>query len=422
MKFEEYESANILIRLLEEHGFTIEKGVAGIETAFVATYGTGNPVIGLLGEYDALADLSQEAGSATKVPVEKGGNGHGCGHNLLGVSMAGAAIALRYLLQEQNVEGKIKFYGWPAEEGGSGKTFMVRDGVFNGVDIALTWHPGDRNEVAQGSSLANYQMYYQFTGKSSHAAISPHLGRSALDAVELMNVGANYLREHIIPEARMHYAVTNSGGASPNVVQPFAEVLYLIRAPKIKEVQEIYNRMNKIAEGAALMTGTEVEVVFDKACSNVIPNRTLYTLMHETFEEIGVPVHTKEELQFAEDIVATLGSNHTQEALAKELEPIYEDEATGFASTDVGDVSWVVPTVQCSTVCFAKGTPFHSWQMVSQGKTSIGHKGMIHASKVVSATALKLFKDPNIVKKATEEWDQRLNDEIGRASCRERVD
>src|SRR5699024_600967 len=240
------------------------------------------------------------------------------------------------------------------------------EGVFNDVDIALTWHPGDRNEVAQGSSLANYQTYYRFSGKSSHAAISPHLGRSALDAVELMNVGANYLREHIIPEARMHYAVTNSGGASPNVVQPFAEVLYLLRAPKIKEVQEIYNRMNKIAEGAALMTGTEGEGACDRACLNVSANRTLYTLRHETFEEIGVPVHTKEELQFAKDIVGTLGSNHTEEALAKELDPICEDEATGFASTDVGDVSWVVPTVQCSTVCFAKGTPFRSDEHTSE--------------------------------------------------------
>lgn len=410
MKFEEYESAETICTLLEEEGFTIERGVGGIPTAFIASYATGatEPIIGLLGEYDALSGMSQKAGVCKESPSSNGKNGHGCGHNLLGVGMAGAAIALRYTLEEEQIGGTIRYYGCPAEEGGSGKTYMVRAGLFDDVDVALTWHPGYDNGVSQGSTLANYQVSYQFKGKSSHAAISPHLGRSALDAIELMNVGMNYLREHIIPEARVHYAVTNTGGESPNVVQADAEVLYLIRAPLVKDVQHIYERLNDIAKGASLMTGTEVDIVFDKGCSNVVPNRSLYTLMHTVFDEIGVPTHTSEERAFAKQMAETINPHVTDDVLATNLNPLTVHERSGSASTDVGDVSWVVPTVQCETACFTKGTAFHSWQMVAQGKTSLGHKGMIHASKVVAATALHLFTHPGKIAEARNEWKERL--------------
>ncbi len=410
MKFEEYESVETICALLQNEGFTVERGVGDIPTAFIASYsyGSAEPVIAVLGEYDALSGMSQKAGIPQQIPQVQGENGHGCGHHLLGIGMVGAAIALRYELEEEQISGTIRYYGCPAEEGGSGKTYMVRAGLFDDVDVALTWHPGYENAVSQGSTLSNYQVSYQFKGKSSHAAISPHLGRSALDAIELMNVGMNYLREHIIPEARVHYAVTNTGGESPNVVQAEAEVLYLIRAPLVKDVQHIYERLNDIAKGAALMTGTKVEVVFDKGCSNVVPNRTLYTLMHDLFREIGVPTHTEEEKEFAEQMTETIDHYMGEEILATDVSPLTAHERSGSASTDVGDVSWVVPTVQCETACFAKGTAFHSWQMVAQGKTSIGHKGMLHASKVVAATALHLFSHPEKIEEARKEWKERL--------------
>lgn len=370
--------------------------------------GSSQPIIGVLGEYDALAGLSQEAGSCEEIPRNPGGNGHGCGHNLLGVSSAGASISLRYFMEEENIDGTIRFYGCPAEEGGSGKTYMVREGLFDDVDVVLSWHPGDENSVSEGSTLANIQSNYRFKGMSSHAAISPHLGRSALDAVELMHQGMNYLREHIIPDARVHYAVTNTGGHSPNVVQGEAEVVYLIRAPHVKDAEDIYERINNIAKGAALMTGTEVEITFDKACSNIVPNRALYTLMHEVLREIDLPEYTEAEIAFARKISRTLNVSTDEAEVTSDLNPLTFDESNYSVSTDVGDVSWVVPTVQCSTTCFAKGTPFHSWQMVSQSNTSLAHKGMLHASKVLGATALHLFRNKQIITEARGEWQERL--------------
>lgn len=408
-KFEEYESVERLCRLLEAEGFDVRRDVGGIETAFIASYGEGSPVIGILGEYDALSGMSQKAGISTKEPIQQGENGHGCGHNLLGVGALGAALAVKQMIVQKKLVGTVRYYGCPAEEGGSGKTYMVRAGLFNDVDVALTWHPGTSNSIMSGQSLANYQVYYKFKGKSSHAAISPHLGRSALDAVELMNVGVNYLREHIIPEARVHYAVTNTGGFSPNVVQAEAEVLYLIRAPQVDEVEHIYQRINDIAKGAALMTGTEVEIVFDKACSNTIPNHTLNELLYDNFSKIGVPTHTEDEHAFAEQIARTLTKEDLEEFLADTLEPYERKEKGMSVSTDVGDVSWVVPTAQCEVTCFAVGTPFHSWQLVSQGRTSIAHKGMIYASKVIAATAVQLLLKPEKINEIKDEWKQRLN-------------
>ncbi|EST53553.1 peptidase M20 [Brevibacillus panacihumi W25] len=417
-RFEEYQSAEVLCEVLQQEGFQVERGVGGIETAFLASFGSGAPVIAILGEFDALSGMSQRAGVCHPEALEHGGNGHGCGHNLLGVGALAAAVAVKEILKESKLAGTVRYYGCPGEEGGSGKTFMVREGLFENVDVALTWHPGSHNSVSTGSSLANYQVHYRFTGKSAHAAISPHLGRSALDAVELMNVGVNYLREHITTQARVHYAVTNTGGNSPNVVQSEAEVLYLIRAPKVQQVEEIYHRINDIAKGAAMMTGTEVAIIFDKACSNLLPNVTLNRVMHGKFEQLGVPQHSKEEQELAKEIRRTLSEADKQndtradvsligKDLASHLEPFQENEISMSGSTDVGDVSWVVPTAQCEVVCYALGTPYHSWQMVAQGRTSFSHKGMLHAGKVIALTTLELLTKPELIEEAKLEWKER---------------
>lgn len=420
-RFEEFQSAELLCKVLEQEGFTVERGVAGIETAFMGSFGSGKPVIAFLGEYDALSGLSQQAGLADRRPVVSGGNGHGCGHNLLGTGSLAAAVALKHYMEQHHIAGTVRYYGCPGEEGGSGKTFMAREGVFDDVDCCLTWHPGMDNTVTTETSLANYQVYYKFRGVSSHAAGSPHLGRSALDAVELMNVGVNYLREHIIPEARVHYAITNTGGFSPNVVQSEAAVLYLIRAPKIAQVEEIYQRVCNIARGAALMTETQVEIVFDKACSNLVPNNTLEKVMYKNFTGLGVPEYNQEERELAAALRASLSEgekNNVQDreikdvALAERIRPLdseYVKESMG-GSTDVGDVSWITPTIQCTTACWVVGTPAHTWQVVAVGATSIGHKGMLHAGKVMAATAVEVVENPAIIEEARAELQERLGD------------
>ncbi|PTY76191.1 amidohydrolase [Heyndrickxia sporothermodurans] len=426
-RFEEFESAKLLTNVLEEAGFVVEKGVGGIETAFIATFDQGGPVVGILGEYDALSGLSQERNVAEAKPIVPNGNGHGCGHNMLGVAGISAAVALKDFLEANpQIKGTVKYFGCPGEEGGSGKTFMVREGVFEGIDAALTWHPESYSGVFHQSSLANYQVYFSFKGIASHAANSPHLGRSALDAVELMNVGVNYLREHVIPEARIHYAVTNTGGISPNVVQADAEVLYLIRAPKISQVIDIYNRVINIAKGAALMTETEVEVRFDKACSNYIPNAVLGEVMGEYLEEVGFPQYTEEELSFACNVKATITPGDVENKIndiknitgysVKKIEsflkdspfiekviPFHKTNGIMFGSTDVGDVSWNIPTAQFWGRTFVFGTPLHTWQVVSQGGSTIGTKGMIQAAKVLAGTTLHLFEHPELIDKAKEE-------------------
>ncbi|MHA1675002.1 MAG: amidohydrolase, partial [Promethearchaeota archaeon] len=301
-RFEEVKSAKLQIETLKEEGFTVTQGVADMPTAFIGSYGTEGSVVAILGEYDALSELSQVPDSLEKKPLVEGKCGHGCGHHLLGVGSLAAAIAVKNELENRKLPGIIRYYGCPAEEGGSGKTFMVREGLFKDVDIALCWHPFSMNFMFSVSTLANVQAYFRFTGKSAHAAAAPHLGRSALDAVELMNVGVNYLREHIISEARVHYAVTNTGGNAPNVVQANAEVLYLIRAPTILQVNEIYERVQMVAKGAAMMTGTEVEVVFDKAASNFIPNDVVGDVLFKHFQKIGGPKFTDEEREYAKKL------------------------------------------------------------------------------------------------------------------------
>jgi aminobenzoyl-glutamate utilization protein B len=430
-RFEEFKSAKLLAAVLEAEGFSVDRGTAGIPTAFTANFGQGAPVVALLGEYDALSRLSQKAGIARKEPLPGNQNGHGCGHNLLGAGALAAAVAVKQYMEENKIQGTVRYYGCPGEEGGSGKTFMAREGIFDDVDIAITWHPLTYNTIFSIQTLANYQVYYKFHGRSAHAAAVPHLGRSALDAVELMNVGVNYLREHIIQEARVHYAVTNTGGTSPNVVQPEAEVLYLIRAPQIDQVQEIYERVCAVAKGAALMTGTEVEVVIDKACSNYIPNHTLNELMQANFNDVGAPQFTEEEKQFARQIKNTLLAADISNDLhmarqflggkeQKILEDLKQTEVADVilpytqaavwlpGSTDVGDVSWLTPTVQLGVACNAFGTPGHSWQAVAQGTTSLAHKGMIVAGKVMARTAVDALVRPEVVTQAKADLQKML--------------
>lgn len=427
-RFQEYKSASFLIDVLEREGFSVQKGVAGIETAFVGTFGQGAPYIGFLGEFDALPGLSQKAGAAEHCELEAGGNGHGCGHNLLGTGALSAALAVKAYLEKHNVPGTVQFFGCPGEEGGSGKTFMVREGVFDHLDVALTWHPSSVNSIMNLSSLANYQVYFRFKGTTSHAAISPHLGRSALDAVELMNVGTNYLREHIIPEARLHYAITRTGGKSPNVVQADAEVLYLIRAPQVQTVDEIYQRVCKIAQGAALMTETELTISFDKACSNYLPNRALEEIMYGKLVEVGAEPPVEAEIDFAQKIWSSLSENEQNSAieqlhnfgysgdgsefegkyLADHISPYESSDRIMMGSTDVGDVSWVVPTAQCAIATAALGTPLHTWQMVAQGVNSFAHRGMLRAGATMALTGIEMLEDPRKLAEVQDEHAQKL--------------
>lgn len=419
--FEEFQSAELLCQALEEEGFAVEKGIGNIDTAFVGSFGSGKPVIAFLGEFDALSGLSQSGGVPQFVPEKIGGNGHGCGHNLLGTGSLAAAIALRDYMKENDIKGTVRYYGCPGEEIGGGKTFMARAGVFDDVDVTFTWHPGTTNNIMSVATLACYEVYFKFKGKSAHAAASPHLGRSALDAVELMNVGVNYLREHIIPEARVHSAITNTGGLSPNVVQSEAEVLYFVRAPRVSQTEEVYQRVCDIARGAALMTGTEVEIDLASALSNVIPNTTLEKVMHDNFLALGVPEYSDEEVQFAKSIRATLAEADKQfeiqqnrDLAGKDIADIihpFTPDSFMAGSTDVGDVSWIVPTAQCMTACEPLGTPLHTWQIVATGTTSLAHKGMLHAGKIMAATAAEVLHHPKIIEEAKQELIERKDGE-----------
>ncbi|EOW1325525.1 M20 family metallopeptidase [Klebsiella aerogenes] len=430
-RFQEFWSAARLADALETEGFQLTRHAGGIPNAFIASYGEGKPVIALLGEFDALAGLSQQAHSAEPTSATPGENGHGCGHNLLGTAAFAAAVAAKQWLQQQGGAGTLRFYGCPGEEGGSGKTFMVREGLFDDIDAALTWHPEAWAGMFSTSTLANIQAAWRFTGTAAHAANSPHLGRSALDAVTLMTTGSNFLDEHIIEKARVHYAITDTGGVSPNVVQAQAEVLYLIRAPEMADVQQIFARIEKIAQGAALMTETSVSCRFEKACSSYLPNRTLEAAMYQAVCHYGTPQWSDQERAFAADIRATLGVNDIQNSL-KNIAGTSGEEGKAFArrhhdtvlidevapwaatenvlagSTDVGDVSWKAPVAQCFSPCFAIGTPLHSWQLVSQGRTSIAHKGMLLAGKILGATAIRLFSDRPLLEASQQELAQVL--------------
>lgn len=399
--------------ILEKEGFTITKAVAGIDTAFVATFGSGKPKIGILGEYDALYNMSQKADTDVKEAIVQNGSGHGCGHNALGAGALAAVVAVKDYMTKNNLKGTICYFGCPGEEGGSGKAYMAREKVFADVDAAFTWHPSDVTGVVEGSSLANIQAYVRFYGKSAHAAACPHLGRSALDAVELMNVGINYLREHVIEDARMHYALTSGGGLSPNVVQAFAEELLLVRAPKMSQTKEIYERVKNIAKGAALMTDTKVEIIFDKAASNIVVNDTLSKIMYEKLIELGQMKLSKEEEEFAKKIKNTIYDieKTSDKFMMDSIKEYKFTEKASPGSTDVGDVSFVVPTAQIHTSCWALGTAGHSWQVVAQGKSGYIHKAMLLAGKVIALSALELFENDEIITKAKAELKERLNGE-----------
>lgn len=428
IRFEEFKSSALLADTLEAEGFTVERGIAGLETGLIASFGSGGPVVGILGEFDALAGLSQQAGVYENDPIQKGESGHGCGHNLLGAGALAAAIAVKDYLLESGIAGTVRYYGCPAEESGYGKTYMVREGYFSDVDIAVSWHPATMNMVLSASSLAVIHATFRFEGKSTHAAVSPHLGRSALDAVELMNVGVNYMREHMIDQARIHYAVTNSGGSSPNVVQPEAEVTYLIRAPKSDQVKALYDRVVKTAQGASLMTETSMEHVIEGACMDLIPNNALESVMHSYMSTLELPVHTEEELAESKAVYAALPEVDKASALGMLPKPLrdgvaehpllsmvmpYNPSSTQMmgGSTDVADVSWVVPTAQCMTATYAYGTPFHAWQTVTQGKSTYAHKAMLLAGKTMACTAVEALLNPELIKQAKAELIERLDGE-----------
>lgn len=423
--YQETVSASILKRALEQEGFAVQSNLAGIPTAFSGTFGSGSPVIGFLGEFDALPELSQEAGAAEKRPEKEGANGHGCGHNLLGTGSLAAAIAVKEYLRSNRLPGTVVYFGCPAEEGGSAKAFMARDGVFDSLDIALSWHPNQFNSVWSFSTLANVRVHYRFKGTSAHAGTSPHLGRSALDALELMNMGVQFLREHIIPEARIHYAITNTGGEAPNVVQAEAESVYLIRAPKNEQVREIYERVNQIAQGAAMMSGVQVEIELEKACSNILTNRCLEQILNSNMADIPLPEYTEEEYGFARAIQDTipgrtlmadrlertmgvkgrkLGEEYDKKSIYRFVLPYRPSETAIPGSSDVGDVSWICPTSQIIAATCAGGTPEHTWQMVSQGKSSVAHKGLLYAGKILAAAAIDLIDHPELIQEAAEEF------------------
>ena len=430
VNFHEDFAASSLIAMLEEHGFTVTKNLAGLPNAFRAEYGSGKPVIAYLGEYDALSSLSQKAGCASKEALVPGAPGHGCGHNLLGVGALAAAIAVKEMIAAGELSGTVVYLGCPAEETGSAKAFMARDGVFDGIDAMLTWHPWDYNGIWPGGSLANVKMIFRFKGQSAHAASSPHLGRSALDALELMNVGVQFLREHVPDDTRIHYAITDAGGASPNVVQGRAEAVYLVRSQRLADLEGIKQRVIDCARGAAIMTGTQVDVEFVKGCSNILPNVVMEETLIESMKEIGVPSYTEEDMQLACDLHAALESpeatltkitrlcdSRTRESiLAHQGEALYtfiaphcpSDTPIIPVSTDVGDASWCAPTSQVSCAAWAADTPAHSWQAVSIGKSGVAHKAMLLAAKTIALTGAKLMADSELRARAKREYDGRI--------------
>ncbi|MEA5139996.1 amidohydrolase [Arcicella rigui] len=403
----EEKSSLLLQEQLKKEGFQVQAGIAGIPTAFVATYGEGKPVIGILGEYDALPGLAQKAvPEVSPIPNQKGG--HGCGHNLFGTASVAAAVEVKNWLVKTGQKGTIKIYGCPAEEGGSGKVYMVREGYFNDVDVVLHWHPGAQNSADAGTSLANKNAKFRFRGIASHAAASPERGRSALDGVEAMDMMVNMMREHIPQDTRIHYVITK-GGEAPNVVPAYAEVYYYARHKDREILQSVWKRIENAAQGAALGTGTKVEWEILGGVYNLLPNVTLATAMHNNLAKVGGVVYNEEEKKFAITLSETLGEQKQpieNAALVKDFRDGSES-ATSGGSTDVGDVSWTVPTVGLQTATWVPGSSAHSWQSTAASGMGIGQKGMIVAAKTLACTALDLFKDQALIDKAKEEWLQK---------------
>jgi len=418
----EFKSAELHAETLEGHGFKVDRGVAGMPSAFVASWGKGKPVIGFMGEYDALPGISNKA-----VPYREwlvmDGPGHGCGHNVHGTSGFMAAIATRYVMEEETLPGTVKCFGSPAEENYDGKAYMVRAGSFKGVDACLSHHPSSMNVAGLSSSNAVNSVKYEFYGKTAHAAGSPEQGRSALDAVELMNIGVNFLREHVIQDARIHYVI-EQGGGQPNVVPDYARSWYYIRAPERAQVDSIYRRINKIAEGAAMMTETELKIDLIAAIYNKIPSRTLSELVTANMRLVGAPGWTKEELGFASEIAKTLEKQNKINSLRKNKVPnwkryvdvdlmtdildAWNEGEISHGSTDVSDVSWQCPTMEFSTACNVLGAPGHDWRFTAVSGMSIGHKSLVFAAKTMAASALDLYTKPEVLEKAKDEHTERL--------------
>ena len=410
----EFKASGKLQEYLEKNGFKIEKGVAGMPTAFVATWGSGKPVIGFLAEYDALPNLSQKSGELTKAEIIPGGPGQGCGHNLFGTASSTAAIATKVAMEKHGIKGTVKVFGTPAEETLVGKVFMARDGVFDGTDIMITWHPGEDNSVDYSSMLAMTSAKFQFKGKSAHGAAAPEMGRSALDAVELLNIGMNYMREHVVQEARIMYVITK-GGEVPNNVPPDAEVWYFIRAPRRTQVDQIWNWMQDVAKGAALMTQTKMSSNILAATWEVLPNKVLCKMGDANITAIGPPSFTPEDQKFGGAVIKSLGKEVKGEAFDTtiahpDLSKTFPDVFVVKASSDQGNVSWMFPTLIFRAVNKAKGTPNHSWQMVSQTNTSPAMKGGVAVSKWMAASALDCLTKPEIISEAWKEHNQHLAD------------
>lgn len=420
--YTEYRSVAEHTAMLKEKGFRVTENVAGIPTAVIGEAGEGGPIIAFLGEYDALPGLSQEAGVAEPRPLPGNGQGHGCGHNLLGSAAMLAACALKDWLAETGTSGRVRYYGCPAEEGGAAKSFMAREGAFDGVAAAITWHPHCFNEVAPAKSLANTRMDFEFTGRASHAAAAPHLGRSALDAAQLMCTGVQYLREHVPQESRIHYSFLDAGGVAPNVVQAKAKLRFAIRAPDLPGMFELNERVKRIAQGAAMMTDTSVDISIMSAVSNLLPNAPLEEAMQANFERLGPPPFDERDRAFAAEIQATLSPTDIASAyrgigmaprntpLCDFIVPRDTSRDLMIGSTDVGDVSWIVPTVQAHAATLAIGTPGHSWQVTAQGKTPSAHKAMTHVAKVMAATAQDCLTDPDLIARARADLDRKLAD------------
>ena len=405
--YQEEKSSGLLQQELRSQGFTIEGDVAGMPTAFVASYGSGKPIIGILAEYDALPGVSQAAvPERQEIPGKNAG--HACGHHLFGTASSAAGIAIKDWLKRTGKSGTIRVYGTPAEEGGAGKVYMVREGLFDDVDVVLHWHPSSSNSASASSSLANKSAKFRFYGQAAHASSAPHRGRSALDGVEAMNVMVNMLREHIPMESRIHYVIT-SGGEAPNVVPGFAEVYYYVRHPESAVVRETFDKVVDAAEGAAKGTQTRMEYEVIHGIYELLPNKSISEIMHKNLEIVGGVKYNEEEAMFAQKIIDTF-DGETDKDLIKTSEVIrpftVTTRGTG-GSTDVGDVSWVVPTADVITATYVPGTAGHSWQAVAAGGTSIGHKGMMVAAKTMALTAIEIMNDPEVIKAAWKELNER---------------
>jgi aminobenzoyl-glutamate utilization protein B len=402
----EHRSSELMQKVLAENGFTVEAGFSGMATAFRAAWGSGKPVIGYLGEFDALPDLSQQA-IPERASADGRKNGHGCGHNLLGTAALGAALALKSEMEAARLPGTVVFWGCPAEETMTGKLLMTRDGCFDTLDAAFSWHPSDINKVVDQTWLAMNTASFTFTGLTAHAAIAPERGRSALDAVELMNVGANYLREHVPSDVRFHYSVTDGGG-QPNVVPDHAQSLYYVRAAKRETVDAVFERIVKVAKGAAMMTETGVDVKILTGCWHTLNNDTLLKLLHECMLTVPKPEWSGVEREFAHKLTASLhdGGCDCQACLDSEVSSLEGGEQILYGSTDLADVSWVTPVGQIMTCCAPIGTRWHSWQFAASAGMSIGHKGMLYAAGVLASAGSRLVREPMLLEKVRLDFEK----------------